>query len=58
MTTNEMVMYDQLVEMGISTAEELNLVKCLVQGSWTEVLESVLFVKTGYRSIAQMWDEE
>ena len=58
MTTNEMAMYDQLVEMGIATAEELNLVKCLVPGSWTEVLESVLFVKTGYRSIAQMWDEE
>ena len=58
MTTEEMVMYDQLVDMGIATAEELNLARNLVSGSWEDVLTSVLYIRTEYRSIEQMFEEE
>ena len=58
MTTEEMVMYDQLVDMGIATAEELNLARNLVSGSWEDVLTSILYIRTGYRSIEQMFEEE
>ena len=58
MTTEEMVMYDQLVDIGIATADELNLARNLVSGSWEDVLTSVLYIRTGYRSIEQMFEEE
>ena len=58
MTTEEMVMYDQLVDMGIATANELNLARNLVSGSWEDVLTSVLYIRTGYRSIEQMFEDE
>ena len=58
MTTEEMVMYDQLVDMGIATADELNLARNLVSGSWEDVLTSVLYIRTGYRSIEQMFEAE
>jgi len=58
MTTDEMIMYDQLVDMGIATTEELNLARNLMDGSWAEVLARVLYVRTGYRSIAQMLEAE
>ena len=58
MTTEEMVMYDQLVDMGIATTDELNLARNLMSGSWTEVLEAVLFIRTGYRSLVQMFEAE
>jgi hypothetical protein len=53
MTQNEMFMYDYLVETEIATAEELNLARNLVSGSWLEVLNSVLFIRTGYRDLEQ-----
>lgn len=58
MTVEEMVMYDQLVEMGIATADELNLARNLMAGEWMEVLNAVLFVRTGYRTMAQMLEAE
>lgn len=58
MTTNEMIMYDQIVELGIATAEELNLARNLVSGSWTEVMNSVIFIRTGYRSLEQYFESE
>lgn len=58
MTVEEMVLYDQLVDMGIATAEELNLARNLASGSWEEVLNSVLFIRTGYRNITQMLEAE
>lgn len=58
MTTEEMVMYDQLVDMGIATADELNLARNLVSGSWEDVLTNVLYIRTGYRSIEQMFEDE
>ena len=58
MTTEEMIMYDQLVDMGIATVDELNLARNLVAGEWMEVLQAVLFVRTGYRTLEQMYEEE
>jgi len=58
MTMEEMHLYDYMVETGIATAEELNLARNLVSGSWLEVLNSVLYVRTGYRSLEQLQDAE
>ena len=58
MTTNEMIMYDQLVDMGIATPDEINLVWNIRGGNWTDVLNDILFVRTGYRSLEQMFEEE
>lgn len=58
MTTEEMIMYDQLVDMGIATTDELNLARNLMSGEWIEVLNAVLFVRTGYRSMEQMLEAE
>ena len=58
MTTEEMVMYDQLVDMGIATAEEINLAFNVAGGNWTDVLNKILYVRTGYRSIEQMLDDD
>ena len=53
MTTNEMITYDQIVEFGIATADELNLARNLMTGTWTEVLNAVVYVRTGYRTFEQ-----
>ena len=58
MTNEEMFLYDYMVETEIATAEELNLARSLVSGSWLEVLNSVLYVRTGYRSFEQLQDAE
>ena len=58
MTTEEMVMYDMMVELGVATSEELNLARNLVSGSWKEVLTQVLDIRTGYKSIEDMLEEE
>ena len=48
MTTKEMTVYDQMVELGIATAEEINLVKCIMGGSWMDVLNDIVSYRTGY----------
>lgn len=53
MTTEEMVKYDMMVECGVATAKELNLARNLVSGSWNEVLDSVCYVRTGYKTWEQ-----
>ena len=58
MTNEEMFLYDYMVDTEIATAEELNLARCLVCGSWTEVLTSVLFIRTSYRTFDQYWEAE
>lgn len=58
MTNEEMYLYDYMVETGIATAEELNLARNLVGGSWLEVLNSVLYIRTGYRSLDQLFEAE
>lgn len=58
MTSREIEIYDYMVETGIATSEELNLARNLVSGSWEEVLNSVLYIRTGYRTLEQMFEEE
>lgn len=58
MTVEEMIQYDQMVEMGIATPDELNLARNLMAGEWMEVLNAVLFIRTGYRTMAQMMEAE
>ena len=53
MTTEECIKYDMIVEMGIATAEELNLARNLVSGNWNEILDSVVYVRTGYKTFEQ-----
>lgn len=50
MTQEEMMKYDQMVEWNIATAEELNLARNLMDGSWNDVLDAVCYVRTGYRT--------
>ena len=58
MTREEMFMYDQMVEIGIATAEELNLARNLMAGTWTDVLTAVLYIRTGYKDLDQLMAEE
>lgn len=58
MTTEEMIKYDEMVELGIATAEELNLARNLMDGSWNEILDSVCYVRTGYRTFEQFTEAE
>lgn len=58
MTNEEMHLYDYLVETDIATPNELNLARHLVSGSWQTVLETVLFVRTGYRTLQQLIEAE
>lgn len=58
MTSQEMNLYDYMVETEIATPEELNLARCLVNGTWLEVLNSVLYIRTGYRELEQYLDAE
>lgn len=53
MTQTEMIKYDMMVEMGICTADELNLVFNLVGNSWTEVIDKIIYIRTGYRDYEQ-----
>lgn len=58
MTIEEMVLYDEIVDMGIATSEELNLARNLMNGTWEEVLNAVLFIRTGYRNMSQLIEAE
>jgi len=51
MTAAEMIMYDMIVDMGIATTDELKLARNLVDGSWEEVMNRVIYAKTGYHSL-------
>lgn len=53
MNTSEMIKYDMMVNLGIATPEELNLAFHLVSGSWTDALNAVCYVRTGYRTFEQ-----
>lgn len=53
MTTNEMIKYDQIVEYGIATPEELNLARNMADGTWNEVLDRVCYIRTGYKTFEQ-----
>ena len=50
-------LWDYLAETQTATEEELRLVTC-INGHSLETLESVLFARTGYRSLEQIQGEE
>lgn len=58
MTNYEEYKYDTMVELGIATIEEMNLVKNIKGGTWTEVIDAIVSVRTGYNSFEQYWDCE
>lgn len=49
-------MWENMVEMGIATDEELRLAVALC-GYTTQTLECVLFIRTGYRDLAKFMEE-
>lgn len=53
MTTNEMITYDEIVEYGVATSKELNLVRDILDGSWTDIFNAVVYAKTGYHTWSQ-----
>lgn len=58
MTREEEKKYDTVVEYSVATEAELDLVKCIVSGSWTEIIDDVIYARTGYRSFEQWAEEE
>ena len=56
MTNKEMDMYDYLIECEYFTCAELNLVRCLVPGSWEEVINSAIYARYGYRDYEQFME--
>ena len=54
-------LYDELVETGIATREELNLITSI--NGWNEkTFNDVIYCRTGYRSLEQLkecegWEE-
>ena len=50
-------LWDTMVELGIATDEEIGLATALM-GRNIGTLESVLFIRTGYRSLSQFLEEE
>lgn len=58
MTLDEMITYDRIVDLGIATAEELNLVNYITEGGWKDTFDAVMWVRTGYRSFEQYMECE
>tara|TARA_R110000787_G_scaffold224042_1_gene332287 strand:+ start:46 stop:228 length:183 start_codon:yes stop_codon:yes gene_type:complete len=50
-------LWDHLIETGLATEDELCLVTS-INGTNLESLESVLYCRTGYRSLEQLQDME
>jgi len=46
-----------LIDNGIATAEEIDLVT-KINGYTIEALNDIIYVRTGYRNIEQLMDEE
>ena len=53
---NTEYIWDKILDMDIATEEELNLVTS-INGYNEESLNDVIYVRTGYRSIAQLMEE-
>ena len=58
MTTNECIKYDEMVELGIATTDEINLVRNVLDGSWDEILNAICYARTGYRTLEQYFEAE
>ena len=49
--------WDYLIESGIATEKELDLITC-INGYSVETLNDVIYARTGYRSLDQLIDDE
>lgn len=58
MTTKELIQYDMMVEMDIATAEELNMVLAIVSGEAKEIMDTVVYYRTGYRTFEDLLAED
>lgn len=56
LTERENYIWDTLVELEIATNEELGLATALC-GRSEQTLNNVLYIRTGYRDLEQMFDE-
>lgn len=50
-------LWDYLVDQGVATEEELQLVTC-INGFSVETLNDVIYARTGYRNYYQLAEEE
>lgn len=57
MNERENYIWEMLEELGIATREELGLAVALC-GISEQTLNSVLFIRTGYRTIEQLLEED
>lgn len=58
MTNREIRIYDNVVDLGIATKEEISLVRHIKDGTWEQVLNLIIFARTGYKTIDQYIDCE
>lgn len=56
MNEKELTLWETMVDLGIATNEELGLATALC-GTNIHTLESVLYIRTGYRSLDQLLEE-
>ena len=54
---NTSTIWDAIIEYGIATEEELELVTA-INGYNSDTLDDVIYVRTGYRNIEQLLEEE
>lgn len=57
MTDKELYIWEEMVELGVAADEEIGLA-CALCGTTEETLNRVLYIRTGYRSLEQMREEE
>lgn len=57
LTERENYIWDTLIELGIATNEEIGLVVAL-NGVSENTLNSILYVREGYRNLEQMFEED
>lgn len=57
MNDNVLYMWDTMVDLGIATNDELGLA-CALCGTNEETMSRVLYIRTGYRTIEQMLEDE
>lgn len=54
MTDREIAIYDILVELEIATEDEIMLVRYVKSGDWEEILNAIIYARTGYHDIEQL----
>jgi hypothetical protein len=58
MTTFECIQYDMMVELGLSTPDELNLVLAICQGTPAVIMDMVVYYRTGYHTFDDYLEAE